>query len=817
MTDLQIITDRAVTISVAPSRFATTWTPQTMTTQQLWERLAHPVVGTETHEEYMAMTRAEQDRLKDVGGFVAGTLRAGRRKADAVTGRDLVTLDADSVPPWGTQDVLDRLDSLGFTYAVYSTRKHTPARPRLRVIIPLDRTVSADEYEPIARMCGKWLGLQMLDPTTFQAVRLMYWPSCSKGSEYVWAHRERAFLSADGTLALYKDWHDVTEWPAVPGAAVLRTLAAKAGDPTTKPGIVGTFCRTYDVLQALERFLPGVYEPTASPDRLTYVLGSTSGGAVLYDDGKFLYSHHATDPCSNRLVNSFDLVRLHRFGGLDDAAEAGTPVSRLPSYLAMCKAAVEDEAVSKAVLRERYEQAGSDFSALEHSGGDSSPSEPTHSTAADDEWLGKLQRSPTTGALAQTSDNVLLVLEHDPALGPEHVAQNDFAGRLEVMDQVPWNPDRGRRPWSDVDTSGLYVYLESRWGLTRRTAIDAALDVYSVAHRFNEVQEYLEGLTWDGTERLDTLLVDTLGAEDSVYTRAVTRKAFTGAVARAMQPGCKYDTMLILVGPQGIGKSTLLDKMSLGWFNDSIRTFEGKEAAELVRGVWLVEVAELDAFRRSEVSRVKQFLSLRYDRYRAAYGRRMTEQPRTCVFFGTCNESEFLTDTTGNRRFWPVEVQGTGRLPVFEMTTEYRDQLWAEAYTRWTQHEPLYLTGEAAELAVLRQEAHLAADPREPEIQEFAARWIPSDWSTWDLDRRRTWWSGGYLHTTDQDGPELVQRDRICALEVWTELWGRARADIRQQDVRAINSALSRAKGWKRADQTIWCGIYGAQRGFIRP
>ena len=109
-----------------------------------------------------------------------------------------------------------------------------------------------------------------------------------------------------------------------------------------------------------------------------------------------------------------------------------------------------------------------------------------------------------------------------------------------------------------------------------------------------------------------------------------------------MEPGCKFDNMLILCGPQGLGKSTLLDRMSKGWYNDSIRTFEGKEASELLQGVWLVEVAELDAFRRTDVSRIKQFLSLRYDRYRAAYGRNVKELPRCCVFFGTCNVSDFL-------------------------------------------------------------------------------------------------------------------------------------------------------------------------------
>lgn len=176
----------------------------------------------------------------------------------------------------------------------------------------------------------------------------------------------------------------------------------------------------------------------------------------------------------------------------------------------------------------------------------------------------------------------------------------------------------GRRFWDDNDNQGIYWYMERYHHITGNGKIDGALSLHSTAHAFNEIQDYLKGLVWDGTPRLDTLFVDYLGAADDLYTRTVTRKAFTAAVARAMTPGCKYDTMVILSGPQGIGKSTLLDKMSRGWFNDSIRTFEGKEASELLQGVWIVEVGELDAFRRTDVARIKQFLSLRADRFRAA-------------------------------------------------------------------------------------------------------------------------------------------------------------------------------------------------------
>lgn len=370
---------------------------------------------------------------------------------------------------------------------------------------------------------------------------------------------------------------------------------------------------------------------------------------------------------------------------------------------------------------------------------------------------------------------------------------------------------------SDTDSNGLYWYLERMWGITQRGNIDSALDIHAATHAFNEVQDYINGLTWDGVPRLDTLLIDYLGAKDTAYNRAVCRKSFTGAIARAMTPGCKYDTMLILAGPQGIGKSTLLDKMSRGWFNDSIRTFEGKEASELLQGVWLVEIAELDAFRRTDIARIKQFLSLKADRYRAAYGRHVKELPRCCVFFGTCNEMEFLQDTTGNRRFWPVDVgEEKATKSVFrDLPDETINQLWAEAKMRWQTGEKLYLTGALDAEAKIKQEEHREASVREGLIMEFAERQVPADWAKWSLDRRRDFWAG-VAHTQEGVTLELVERDRITAIEVWCELFNGSMRDMKPADTREINGVLGMMKGWKRSGKTLRFGPYNVQRGYVR-
>ena len=800
-----MLNDRKITISAGASRRAILWTAQTLLISELWEKLKVPARGTETLAEYMSLKKAQQDELKDIGGFMGGTLNGPRRKANNVTGRDIITLDLDNIPAGGTDDVLRRVGGLGCGYCVYSTRKHQPAAPRLRILLPLDRTVSADEYEPIARKMGELIGLEFADPTTFEVSRLMYWPSCCKDSQYVYLFEDKPLLSADGVLGLYANWRDMTTWPALPGQQVFTKLAVKQGDPEAKNGVVGAFCRTYDIYRAMDELLPGIYEPVDNmPGRYTYIGGSTTGGAVLYENGKFLYSHHATDPCSGKLVNAFDLVRLHKFADADDEAQAGTPANRLPSYAAMCEYACGLSDVSALISKERYESAVKDFDGIT-----------ADESEEPENWMMLLEKNAQTGAVKATIDNVRIILEHDPLLKGKF-ALNQFANRGEVLGSLPWDKREKRRLWDDNDNQGLYWYLERVYKVSGNGKVDGALSLHSNAHAFNDVKDYLKGLQgkWDGVPRLDSLFIDYLGAKDTAYNRAVTRKAFTAAVARAMSPGCKYDNMVILAGPQGIGKSTLLDKMSRGWFNDSIRTFEGKEASELLQGVWLVEVSELDAFRRTDVSRIKQFLSLRADRFRAAYGRNVKELPRTCIFFGTTNTAEYLQDTTGNRRFWPIDTgEQRHTKSVWRDLDPEIDQLWAEAYVRWQAGEPLYLSGAIEEAAKAKQEEHREASSREGIVREFMERPVPDDWSKWPLDKRRMFWGGV---TMGSDSPHLVPRDRICALEVWCEAFGGSIKEMKNTDTRELNAIMAATPGWQKTGGTLRFGPYGAQRGFTK-
>lgn len=796
--------DRQLMISSAGTRHSTNWQTQTAYWSEIVERLRTAVRGTETLAEYMQLPKSKQDDLKDVGGFVGGSLSGGRRKANAVIGRDLVTLDLDNIPAGGTEDILRRLDALGCGYAVYSTRKHSEDKPRLRVVTPLDRTATADEYEPIARKLGDIIGIGFCDPTTFQGSRLMYWPSCSADSQYVFTFGDKPFLSADGLLAMYADWRNVSSWPQVPGSNQTHVrMAAKQGDPTEKQGMVGAFCKVYDVPAAIETFLPGIYTPVDDGSgRLTYIGGSTTGGAIIYDDGQFLFSHHATDPCGGRLVNAFDLVRLHKFGDQDDEAKPGTPTNKLPSYSAMVSFSLQDAGVAAIMTQERYEKAVNVFN--QHS--------PTDRENMD--WLQKLELSPTTGRPAKTAHNVLVVLTHDPAIR-EKIYRDTFTDRLMAKGPLPW-PPRNKNDqtfsWSDADEHGLFLYIERVLGYRTEGAIRSALVYCSEQNAMNPVEEYLMSLEWDGIPRLDSLYVDYLGAEDHPFIRTITRKALVAAVARAMAEQVKFDYMTVVCGTQGIGKSTLFRRLGKEWFSDSLKTFEGKEAEELIQGKWIVEIAELQAFNRVDVNRIKQFLSKVDDQYREAYGRNVKNQVRRSIFFGTTNDHEYLHDPTGNRRFWPVDARPDyATKSVFsDLTDSEIDQIWAEAVMRWRTGEPLYLSKEMEEEAEIRRQEHMVRDPLEGIIEEFLERPVPEDWLSWNLEKRLIFWGGGMQY----DG-KLVPRDRVCAAEVWRECL-QERRTASKADSNRIAAILAKLDGWERTTSIRPGADYGTQRGFKR-
>lgn len=811
----KIKNDGMLTIATATSRKSTSWKNKEMLYSDFVAKVTSTVRTKETLAEYLKLSKSEQGEIKDVGGFVGGSLKGGRRKADAVAWRQLITLDADFIEGDFWDGVTAFFDNACF---IYSTHKHSPKKPRLRLIIPLTRPVSAEEYVAVSKKIADSFGIDFFDDTTYQPHRLMYWPSTSSDGEYIFEYQDAEWLDPDTILSQYNDWRDPAEWPESSRQHESRKkMADRQGDPLEKPGMVGAFCRTYSIEESISEFLSDVYEP-AGDGRYTYKHGSTNGGLVLYD-GVFAYSHHGTDPISEKLVNAFDLVRIHLFGELDESSKESTPVNKLPSYKAMSDKVRELDKVKVMLVKEKFNGAVSDF--------DEELDDDSEKPTVD--WETKLTFNKA-GEIETTAANLKLILENDKRL-KGCFGFNEFNKQPAVLKDLPWRKLTAGSgiAWSNADDEDLRTYLDLIWSAKHsNTKVSDVLGGVQRANSFHPVKDYLNSQEWDGTERIERLLIDYLGAEDSNYTRVVTRMTLVAAVARVFEPGCKYDYMLTLVGPQGIGKSMVFNKLGGAWFSDSLTSVNGKEAYEALHGVWIMEMGELAAMRKSEVEAIKQFLTKQVDRYRVAYGKRPEEFPRQCIFIGTTNEPEFLRDRTGNRRFLPVPVTGGTKKNWTNLTPEIVGQLWAEAVVYYKRGERMFLEGQVAQEALMMQLAHTEESSYTGQIMEFLEKPITKGWYSKSIaDRKLAMRENDFDGEIDEFEDEIesnpsenvttILRKKVCALEIWCECLGRDRGLFPAHEAREINSILANLPGWQKHKSTMkFGGEYGVQRAFIR-
>ena len=784
-------------IATGRSRKEKKWKNIEISWSDLCKKLSETYRTRETMAEYAKLKKPNQDEIKDVGGFVGGWLAQGQRKSDTVLCRTVLTLDVDNALPsfWDDLTLLN-----DYACCIYSTHKHKPEAWRVRLIIPMAREVSAEEYEAIARWVAKELGIDQFDDTTYQASRLMYWPSTSKDGEFVYKYQDGPFLDPDAVLANYPDWHDVSFWPQSSRVSeIVHKQAKRQGDPLTKEGLIGAFCRTYSIEAAIETFLSDVYLPCNVPGRYTYAGGSTAAGLVLYDD-KFAYSNHGTDPASGKLCNAFDLVRIHKFGELDDDAKVDTPANKLPSYLAMMDMAAADPETRKTSTREQLEAAQVDFSGIDGEG---------------DDWMEKLEKDRKNNTIPSLP-NLVLILENDPHF-KGNLAYNELKYQPEVNRDLPWRSVSDKTlGWTDSDDSNLLYYLEKgyRCKFPEKT-LNHGITVVSTAHSFHPIKAYLESCAWDKVPRIDTLLIDFFDADDNAYVRAVTRKTLVAAVARIMNPGCKFDYMLTLTGTPGIGKSTMFKLLADPWFSDSLLSVTGKESYEQLQGVWIMEMGELSTLKRAEVNSVKNYLSKQEDKYRMAYGHRNTDCPRQCIFVGTTNEPQFLRDETGNRRFWVVDVRRKKQKVWEILTPEMIKKLWAEAKYYYEAGEKLFLNDELEQTALLIQEDHMEDDPRRGMIQGYLDTLLPENWDEMDKFQRRQYINGDEF-ASPQGDKGILRREKICAAEVIFELFGNDPGKAARFEVREINSILAKIPGWERILTPLRFSAYGMQRGFRR-
>lgn len=770
-------------IAYGNSRMEKRWKNNEISWDDFCRRVSTTQTTTETVEEYRKMTKPQQDAVKDVGGFVGGHLRGGRRKTGTVLCRSMLTLDMDH----GTPDILDELSLFNsHELCVYSTHKHTPEAPRLRLIFPLKRDVSEEEYPALARKVAQEIGMDLFDDTTYQPHRLMYWPSTSRNGEYVYQVMDGDILDPDAYLEMYDDWRDVSTWPVSSRESeAVKKAAKQQADPLAKTGVVGAFCRTYPIREAIEKFLPDVYAPSAMEGRYDYIPADSSAGVIIIDE-KFAYSFHATDPACGQLLNAFDAVRIHKFPD-DDPKK---------SYNAMAEFAVADERVKIRIFEEKRQAAAEDFD-----------------EADPDAWKKQLQYEKKSMELKNNLHNLMLILENDENL--KGIAFNQLADGMEIRGKVPW--PHPAKFWRDADDAQLICYVDAAYGTFSARNYDIAVTKAVDDRSYHPIREFFETLPdWDGVERADTLLVDYLGAEDTPYVRAVTRKELCAAYCRVYHPGIKFDSMIVLNGDQGIGKSTLIAKLGGEWYSDSLNLSDmnDKTAAEKLQGYWIMEIGELAGMRKADLDKVKAFISRQDDKYRASFGRRVTPHPRQCVFFGTTNsQNGYLRDITGNRRYWNVKVPGNGKYKPWDMDEDTVKQVWAEVMVYAKAGEKLYLSPELEDYAKEEQRAAMERDDREGLVQEYLDMLLPGNWDSMDVYKRRD-------YVRDADDPMRpdgsIRRMEVSNMEIWCECFGKAKEDMKPSDSYAISAIMERIAGWGKTGKAKILPIYGRQRIYKR-
>jgi len=815
MSDLQI------QIAKAASRRSPTWKNFGMSWRDFVTRLRQVTRTGESMAEYKKMQKAMRDARKDIGGFVGGYLEGGKRRKGAVKFRDLLTLDLDYAP--SLTELKTKLAALGFALVAYPTHSSTHEHPRYRVVAPFSRHVKSEEYEPIARKIAEHIGIDYMDATTYEPERLMYWPSVPQDADGAVYVQEGEAINADAVLAEYEDWHDASAWPTGKRETVTheRTLK-KLGDPREKPGAIGAFCRAYTVREAMEKFIPGVYTPVLGDEnRFTYAKGSTTGGAILYDGDLFLCSHHDTDPAGGgHEVNAFDLVRLHKFGELDSEDEL-TPINKRPSYQKMVSLTWADEKVRKeadaanlALMKDDLLAQGWDADEV---------------NKLDTTWRTQLETNSKTGAYLPSMRNVLLILEKDATVAGM-VGRDEFADRLTVRHALPWDVEAKGRAWSDADDAQLRIWFDRNYGINRvKQFIDDGMLAMAEKFKFHPVRNYLNSIEWDGLPRVETFLVEFLGAEDTPLTRESMKVWVKGAVARIFVPGIKFDLTLSLTGPQGIGKTMILERLGGDWFNATVTTVKNKDALVQLLGSWIIELGEGQAVTKSDNDELKAYLTRTVDKFRPPYGKRVVEYQRQCVFAITENDDIFLKDRTGGRRFLIVRCKGIQdmeerRKKLAELTPEFIAQLWAEAKVMWETDRSLLLPEYVQEDAKRIQEESTEGKEKAAIVQNFLDTPRPPQWEDMPLSERISFVKGRWKEEDRaagiiDDTSNYVLPQKTCAMEILCELFGMDFGRVRNIDTREINTIMQHMPGWKLHNSKsgmLRFKLYGPQRAYIR-
>lgn len=759
-----------IDLTIALSHTSKQWYPATITWEEFIEGAQEPAT-----EKYC-------------GGYMAGKATSTSRKDSRVEYRSMVTLDVDN----GKSDLPARVQRLGLTSLVHSTYSHTTDKPCYRVIIPLlGPGLTEEEYPRVAQGLMEALGKEQFDPTCDQPKRIMFGPSAANPDQYEVYSYDGEAATAQGLLERFGGFGPKPEHKRGPKT-----------DPYKLPGVIGAFNRLYDMNRAVEEFqLP--YEQVGE-DRWKYIDAESDGGVCVYPDG-YVYSNHATDPVGGRALCMFDLVAMHKFADLDEAAN--TPLNTAPKDRPSIQKALQEFTELPDV---KAEMMGLNIDLLGKGGPTDTPN-----------WVSKLHVHPKTGKTLDDAYNWRLLSEHDPVLSG--LAYDTVRLATITRHDFPWRkvtPGKNDQ-LTEADREEISDHLECTYNMhyPSERRLNGAINKVGQKNAFHPVEEYLEGLQWDGVSRIETWLPGVQNA----YTRCVARLVAIQAVARVLNPGVKVDNCLILTGRQGLGKSWLIERMARGWTCTlgPIDRGSARDTIMIMSRSWVAVADEGHSLKKADADNMKNFITRTHDEVRLPYAREAVELPRRQVIWGTTNDPTFLRAQEGNRRFLIVNM--TEKLDFDKYTREYVDLVWAEAVHIWKESRAKYGVEDNPALRLndveeeFAEEARGEATEEQPLvglIQDYLDTPVPENWEGMSVNDRIMW-----LRNSEQGlvKPGTHRIERVCSLEIWLVLLGNKDANLSRRDSLEIADALRKVPGWESSGaKCARFAFFGRQRYFSR-
>ncbi len=695
---------------------------KTLTWADFMLKLSKPLVSGEDHAQFLKLPKKERSRLKSLGGWiVAGEFSGTLRITKNLMNRSLVAIDCEKMPPNLFKKLKDGTSPLcKHEFYAHTTRGHTKDAPRVRIFLLCDSPIKPVKFEAVARILANQADntMQGVDPVSFRPNQMMFYPSISKNQDFQHWHNSGKMINAEQILTDHDAgekgrWKDHDTLPRHEDSTPTHKGDTIPRDPRTKNYWIGAFCRVFTIEQAIAEFLDGIYTKGSgrgAKPRFTYISGETTNGFVVEGGGVWGFSHHSSDPCSQILVNAWDLVRIHLFGAGDKNIAPNTPPWEYPSYIAMQKMAmglsdVMVEATADSIDADAMEaDSQRPFKKSDIFGG-----EDEQITAGDraynqsmkgrkrpdKDWIAKTLTKDGKANIKCEFMNIAKIIGYDPRFYG-CFWRNEFTKKLVIrrdvltkLDMIPsiFVKDRinGDECTSDSDLI-VEAILGSPagegnagWGLENIGGkIYKGLAMVGINWKFNPVIEYLESLEWDGEERAERLWIDYLGAEDSAYTRETALLFLMAVVCRAYAPGCQWDYVPIIQGKTGIRKSSFIRALfGEDWAGNLTAGLEvSKNSIEQMSGKIVLELPDLIGFTADKINFIKSFITFRVDRVRLTYEKRAEDFPRQCIFVGTTEDPEYLNDPNSNRRFWPIATTIT--LIDTDKVAENRHQIMAE-------------------------------------------------------------------------------------------------------------------------------------------